>query len=121
MRRLILVACLLLLVSQTYAAVTVGQFIDRLATTRDVTSLKFDRNLVLTEGLMVTISTAIGINVTTQTPDKAVTEKQADTYFSAFNYQLRAKPGTPIPPPNPPPPGRGRGRHHRSPSDPDED
>jgi hypothetical protein len=131
MRKLILFAVLFLLVSQAYGAVTVGQFIDRIATTSDVSSLKFDRNKVLTEGVMVKISVAIGINVTTATPDKIVTDKQVETYFSVFDNFLQgsqaqfdlppgSKPPHPLHPPHPPPPpGKHKGPH--SPSDPNGD
>jgi hypothetical protein len=115
MRKLILFACLALFVSQAYAAVTVGQFIDRIATTRDVSGLKLDRNQELTEGLLVKISDAIGIRVTTSTPDKVVTAKQVDTFFDAFKSQLYVTP--PGVPPGPPPGGPpGQGRTHKSPS-----
>jgi hypothetical protein len=115
MRKFVLFACLCLLVSQAYAAVTVGQFIDRIASTRDVTSLKFDRNQVLTEGLLVKISEAIGIRVTTTAPDKVVTPKQVDTFFDAFKSQFVTPPGVPPGPPPDGPPGR---RKHKSPTNP---
>jgi hypothetical protein len=125
MRKLVLFAGSFLLVSQAHGAVTVGQFIDRIASKRDLSSLSLDRNNVLTEGDMVMISVAFGINVTTQTPNKVVTEKQVDTYFSVFNYELHGERGDANPPPGDPPNGKAKGKgkskgKHHSPSDPDD-
>ena len=91
---------------------TVGQFVIKLAKARNlgatdarvaVNSLRgvgvrvpADLNLSkqLTEGDVARISRAVGINVTTATPDNSFTNDQVDQFFSAFAVNLQNPSGS---------------------------
>ena len=53
--------------------------------------LALDKNL--TEGDMTSISSALGLKVTTQKPSQVVTEAQLNTYMSSFSSQLSVSGG----------------------------
>ncbi len=72
-------------------AITVGGFLDRMPKTAGIARLKLDPDKLLTEGDMVAISVAAGIAVTTQAPERVVTERQVETYFAAFHDQLQGR------------------------------
>jgi len=100
-----LIAAAGLLVPAMAADYRTGDFVKRIAaekgleaTTPDVavSSLMsagyklpaLDLDSLLTEGDVVGISNAFGINVTTTQPDATFSETQADGYFAAFSTEL---------------------------------
>jgi len=83
--------------------------------------LSLDKSL--TEGDMTSISSALGLTVTTQKPSQLISESQMNTFMASFGSQLGAKLGgtgfetQTLPPQS----GNGKGKkkgHHKSTTEP---
>ena len=115
--------------------VTVGQFYTELAQAKHLVSVdaasaeanlrgagfnlpKLALDKSLTEGDMASISSALGLAVTTSRPSQLISESQMSTFMSSFGSQLGVKPGggfetNTLPPQS----GNGKGKkkgHHKS-------
>jgi hypothetical protein len=122
--------------------VTVGRFYTELAQAKRLVSVdaasaeaslrgagfnlpKLDLGKSLTEGDMTSISSALGLNVTTEKPSQLISESQMNTFMTSFGSQLGAqavKGGAQFQTNTlPPQSGNGKGKkkgHHKSTSEP---
>jgi hypothetical protein len=104
-----LVSCFLLLpvwANEPEGSVTVGEFIQQLASTTGLTAtdaqtatlalaevgVRLPEDLVyddqLTEGDVIKLSRAMGLRVTTSRPDRYFDQKQVDLFFASFGDEL---------------------------------
>ena len=99
-------------VAPAFAAnVTVGQFYTELAQAKHLVSAdaasaeaslrgagfnlpKLALGKGLTEGDMTSISSALGVAVTTERPSELITDSQMNTFMSSFAGQIRVSPGS---------------------------
>ena len=121
--------------------VTVGRFYTELAQAKHLVSVdapsaeanlrgagfnlpKLDLGKSLTEGDMTSISSALGLNVTTEKPSQLISESQMNTFMTSFGSQLggsAVKTGgaDKLNPFSVNSPGRGKKKgHHKSTSEP---